>query len=167
MQRYWTLSGNGITSNITFNYLNGDVPGPPNNENIWNVIRVVGGTSAIRYPAGPSVILNAAANTFTLNGVQVYSDWTAGEPLAPTAGNAAVSGRVLNRDGRGLSGSVVSISDGQGNIRYATTNPFGYYRFVEISVGQTYVISVRDKRFQFAAKVVNLGDDLAGVDFTP
>ncbi|MGB7207938.1 MAG: carboxypeptidase-like regulatory domain-containing protein [Pyrinomonadaceae bacterium] len=167
LQRYWTLSGSGITSNITFNYLNGDVPGLPNNENIWNVIRVVGGTSAIRYPPGPNIILNAAANTFTLNGVQVYSDWTAGEPLAPTAGNAAVSGRVLNRDGRGLSGSVVSISDGQGNIRYATTNPFGYYRFVEISVGQTYVISVRDKRFQFAAKVVNLGDDLAGVDFTP
>ncbi|MGB7202148.1 MAG: Ig-like domain-containing protein [Pyrinomonadaceae bacterium] len=167
LQRYWTLSGSGITSNITFNYLNGDVPGPPNNENIWNVIRVVGGTSAIRYPAGPNVILDAAANTFTLNGVQVYSDWTAGEPLAPTASSATVAGRVFGSNGRGVYGSFVSITDANGNARLAITNPFGYYSFAEVQTGQSYVISVRDKRHQFAPRVMNVSDDLTDVNFTP
>ena len=167
LQRYWTLSGSGITSNITFNYLNGDVPVAPNNENIWNVIRVVGGTSAIRYPAGPNVILNAAANTFTLNGVQVYSDWTAGEPLAPTASSATVAGRVFGSNGRGVYGSFVSITDANGNARLAITNPFGYYSFAEVQTGQSYVISVRDKRHQFAPRVINVSDDLTDVNFSP
>jgi hypothetical protein len=125
LQRYWTLSGGGIRSNITFNYLNGDVPPSPNDENIWNVIRVTGNV-AIRMAPGANIALNAAANTFTVSNLETYSDWTAGEPLAPTAANASVSGRVVDVGGRGISGAQIVMQDQAGNIVWATTNPFGY-----------------------------------------
>jgi hypothetical protein len=42
------------------------------------------------------------------------------------------------------------------------------YRFGNIPAGQTYVVTVRAKRFGFErpSRVVSVTDDLAGVDFT-
>ncbi len=163
LQRYWTLSGSGITSNITFNYLQPDVAG---NEAAYNIIRVTGGTIAVRYaPNGTTRILNTAANTFTLVGMTSYSDWTAGEPLAPTAANAVVSGRVINGQGRGVPFARVTITDEIGNPRYTTANAFGYYRLAGIPTGQSYVIGADHKRFNFASRIVVVNEDLAGVDF--
>ena len=166
LQRYWTLSGSGIRSNITFQYLDSDVPGAPNNENIWNVIRVTG-TTIIRYPPGPNVALNPAANTFTVSNLETYSDWTAGEPLAPTAAYATVSGRVTDAEGRGVPGAVISMQDQGGNVIHAITNPFGYYRFASVATGQNYLIAPRHKRFTFEPRSISVNDDVAGVDFIP
>jgi hypothetical protein len=167
LQRYWTLSGSGITSNITFNYLDGDVPGPPNNENIWEIIRVTG-TTAVRYPATLSyVTMNPAGNQFTINGLSSYSDWTAGEPLAPTAANASVSGRVLDSNGRGISNARVSLQNQQGDVLWAVTNPFGYYSFTSVEVGRTYFVSVAHKQYTFEPRTISLSDDITGLDFTP
>jgi uncharacterized repeat protein (TIGR01451 family) len=165
LNRYWTLSGSGITSNLTFNYLNVDVPGTTN-EALWNVIRVTGNT-AVRYPPGPDIILNAAANTFTVNNVSVYSHWTAGEPLAPTAAQVGVSGRVMTADGRGVSGARVALTNQSGQTVYAITNPFGYYRFVGVGSGQTYLASVNHKRYTFASRSVSVSDEVVGFDFLP
>ncbi|MEP7148194.1 MAG: carboxypeptidase-like regulatory domain-containing protein [Acidobacteriota bacterium] len=167
LQRYWTLSGSGITSNITFNYLDGDVPGPPNDENIWNIIRVTG-SIAVRYPPTLSyVTMNPAGNQFTINGLSSYSDWTAGEPLAPTAANATVSGQVRDLDGRGIGGARVSVQNPAGEIKTAFTNPFGYYSFSDVAVGQTYLVSVEHKRYTFDARTISVSDDVTGIDFTP
>lgn len=167
LQRYWTLSGSGITSNITFNYLDGDVPGPPNDENIWQIIRVTG-SIAVRYPPTlPYVLMNPAGNQFTINGLSSYSDWTAGEPLAPTAANASVSGRVLDSNGRGISNARVSLQNQQGDVVWAITNPFGYYSFSSVEVGQTYIVSVAHKQYSFSPRTISLNDDVTGLDFTP
>jgi hypothetical protein len=167
LQRYWTLSGSGITSNITFNYLDGDVPPAPNDENIWQIIRVTG-TVAVRYPTTLSyVMMNPAGNQFTINGLSSYSDWTAGEPLAPTAASASVSGRVLDLSGRGISNARVSLQNQQGEIVWAITNPFGYYSFASVEVGQTYVVSVAHKQYSFNPRTISLSDDVTGLDFTP
>jgi hypothetical protein len=167
LQRYWTLSGSGITSNITFNYLDGDVPPPPNDENIWQIIRVTG-TTAIRYPSTLSyVTMNPAGNQFTINGLSSYSDWTAGEPLAPTSANASVSGRVLDSSGRGIAKARVSLQNQQGDVVWAVTNPFGYYSFASVEVGQTYLVSVAHKQYTFEPQTISLRDDITGLDFTP
>ncbi|MEO8041817.1 MAG: CSLREA domain-containing protein, partial [Acidobacteriota bacterium] len=167
LQRYWTLSGSGITSNITFNYLDGDVPGPPNDENIWNIIRVTG-SIAVRYPPTLSyVTMNPAGNQFTINGLSSYSDWTAGEPLAPTAANATVSGQVRDLDGRGIGGARVLMQNPAGEIKTALTNPFGYYSFSDVAVGQTFLVSVEHKRYTFDARTISVSDDVTGIDFTP
>lgn len=84
-----------------------------------------------------------------------------------TAGDATIMGRVLGNDGRGAFRSIVYISDAAGNVRSTMTNPFGYYRFAELEVGQVYVISVSNKRFQYEPRAVNLTDDFADLDFVP
>jgi Carboxypeptidase regulatory-like domain len=89
--------------------------------------------------------------------------------VVPTAANSSISGRVTNDSGRGISRSIVTLTDANGNERSATTNPFGYYRFAEVESGQNYVLQVKRKgyRFQNNPRVLNVNEDLAGEDFIP
>jgi CSLREA domain-containing protein len=73
LARFWTLSGSGITTNLTFNYLAGDVfVTAPVTEANYKVMKFSGGN--FTQPAAQSV--NAAAHTATVNGVSSFSDWT-------------------------------------------------------------------------------------------
>ncbi len=161
LHRYWTLSGSGITSNIVFNYLTPDVFG---NEAVYQVIRVTGGTTAVTYANGASVFVTPAANTFTVNGLTSYSDWTAGEPVAPTAAGASISGRVTSADGRSLGRVSVIVTDSEGNARRAISSSFGYYKVEGLLVGQTYVVAAQSKQFTFTPRTVSLGEDAVGFD---
>lgn len=83
--------------------------------------------------------------------------------LTPTAADATISGRVISPAGRGLSGVRVIISGGNlTESHYTQTNPFGYFRFVDLEVGATYVITVSAKNHIFANpnRVVNLEEDI-------
>lgn len=86
-------------------------------------------------------------------------------PAPPTAASVSVSGRVLTNDGRGLRNASVAITNAAGNVMYARSNAFGYFRFDEVDSGQTYVISVASKRFTFTPRVVNVTGELSEVDF--
>lgn len=88
--------------------------------------------------------------------------------LAPTAATASVAGRVTDTSGRAISRARVTISGPGGPIGYAMTNAFGYYRFANMPVGDTYVISVDHKSFQFAiaSQIFTLFEDTETVDFT-
>ncbi len=85
--------------------------------------------------------------------------------LAPSAGGATISGRVLNPSGRPLSRATVTLADANGLVRTSITNSFGYFVFDEIPVGESYVATVSHKRYRFESRVVNLGEDVAGLDF--
>ncbi|HEX8737838.1 MAG TPA: hypothetical protein VF721_21080 [Pyrinomonadaceae bacterium] len=87
-------------------------------------------------------------------------------PLAPTAANVSIGGRVFAGKGRGLANAAVYLTDQQGNTRMTRTNPFGYYWFEEIEVGQTVVIAVVSKRFVFAPRVIQINEELTEVNFT-
>ena len=165
LQRYFTLNGSGITSNVTFHYLDGDVPPAPSVEANYKVIKVSGGAVTRFTPDGSTVILNAAGNTFTMNGLTTYSDWTAGDDLAPTAAPVGIAGRVVTQSGRGLFGAKVSITDQAGNTRTATTNPFGYFRFAGVESGQTYVVNVSHKWYRFTTRSISVNDEISGLDF--
>jgi hypothetical protein len=99
--------------------------------------------------------------------VQNLSPFAIAENLTPTASNVAVGGRVLTAEGYGISRARVSIVNSNGETRTALSNSFGYFRFDEIPVGETYVISVNSKRFQFAnqTQVVFVGDAVTDLDF--
>lgn len=88
--------------------------------------------------------------------------------IAPTAANISVSGRVNNKSGNGLANVRVSITDENGNVRNVSTNSFGYYRFDEIEAGQTYVLAVSSKRYQFdpPTQIIYASDDLSEINFT-
>ncbi len=87
--------------------------------------------------------------------------------LVPTAANVSVTGRVLTTEGRGLRNAVVHLVDSNGVIRTSRTSTFGYYRFFEIEAGQTVIISVTSKRYEFMSQTISLSETLTDVDFTP
>ena len=83
----------------------------------------------------------------------------------PTAANAAVAGRVMDLGGRGVGGAFVTMQDQAGNVMSAVTNPFGYYHFTSVPSGQSYLVSVRHKRYEFQSRTVTVNEDLADIDF--
>lgn len=85
--------------------------------------------------------------------------------LAPTAATVTLGGRVLI-GARGLANAAVYLTDQTGAIRAARTNPFGYYRFMAVPAGGTYVISVVSKRYSFAPQVISVIGDVEDINFT-
>ncbi|MGH9948315.1 MAG: carboxypeptidase regulatory-like domain-containing protein [Pyrinomonadaceae bacterium] len=81
------------------------------------------------------------------------------------ASAASISGRVLTPAGRGLGKARVNLIDAQGVSRAATTSTFGYYKFENIAVGQTYSINVSSKIYEFMPLQIAVNDSLADVDF--
>jgi YVTN family beta-propeller protein len=89
-------------------------------------------------------------------------------PLAPTAANAQICGRVTTANGRAIGNVTLVIEGGTLSERkFARTNAFGYYRFQDLEVGQTYIINVAAKRYTFAnpTRVITLNEDLTDEDF--
>jgi CSLREA domain-containing protein len=72
LSRYWTLSGSGITADLTFHYLVGDVVGT---ESSYKVFKYDG---SFTQPLGQSPP-NTIAHTVTVTGVSSFSDWTLAE----------------------------------------------------------------------------------------
>lgn len=89
-------------------------------------------------------------------------------PLAPTAADASLGGRVTIAGGRAVSDALVMLSGGALPAPVFTkTNPFGYYRFHNLPVGQTYVVTVTSKRSVIGgvAQAVTLLDEVTNFDF--
>ncbi|MDQ3748896.1 MAG: carboxypeptidase-like regulatory domain-containing protein [Acidobacteriota bacterium] len=77
----------------------------------------------------------------------------------------SVSGRVLNSAGRGVYNAIVTLTNSSGEVRSTITNPFGYYRFIGVAVGETYTLRVRSKRYTFTPQVITPNSELNGVNF--
>jgi len=116
---------------------------------------------AVEGTAGQTITRESANNGFLVSS----GFWNSN--FAPTAASVSISGRVLTTDGAGLRNAIVLLTDQSGALRTARTTTFGYYRFDGIEAGQTVVISVRSKLFQFETRVLMLNAELADVDFTP
>ncbi|HKP54355.1 MAG TPA: C25 family cysteine peptidase [Chloroflexia bacterium] len=112
LQRYWTLTeGGALTADMTFHYLDGDVAG---NEALYRLIRVIGSTAVSflnNCPTPPpgQACVDTAANTASITGVSEFSDWTLGEPAAPTL--ARIESVNATRAGDG-SGTLVQWKTG-------------------------------------------------------
>lgn len=86
--------------------------------------------------------------------------------LAPTAADAVVSGQVVDSFGSGVSGAMVTLVSPRGERRTVRTSSFGYFRFMEVETGETYVISVASKRYRFEPRSVMVGDNIDDLRFT-
>jgi len=88
-------------------------------------------------------------------------------PTAPTAAAVSVSGRVMTASGRGIRNVRLSLTDSNGQIRTAATTSFGYYRFNDVQTGETYIISVRSKRYTFSqsSQVLSVNEETDAVNF--
>ena len=86
---------------------------------------------------------------------------------APSSATVSVGGRITDSGGNGLAKVKVELRNSTGEIISAVTNPFGYYRIQHVDVGQTYVLSVSNKRFLFQnnPRVLSPSEDLSNEDF--
>lgn len=92
--------------------------------------------------------------------------WTAKITTAPTASSATISGQIRLENGQGVSKArVLLLNTNTGEFQYATTNVFGYYRFTNVPVGESYVMQVTHKRFQFNTQTFTLSGDNENVNF--
>ena len=84
--------------------------------------------------------------------------------FGPTAAAAIISGQVVTTEGRAVSRAKVSITNQNGESRIAVTNPFGYYRFIGVAAGQTYVINAVHKQYTFNSQVLSVNGNLSEVN---
>jgi hypothetical protein len=162
LKRYWTLTETGdLSARLTFSYVNADVPASVPNESVFGLQRFTTVFNSVL------ATLNTSANTATTtNAISEFSDWTL-FPLAPTAANATIGGRVMAANGSSaISGATVALTGASGQVFFARTNQFGYFRFSEVPVGETYVMHVRSKGLVFSPILVNVSDDIVDLIIT-
>lgn len=87
--------------------------------------------------------------------------------VAPTAARVSVSGRALTETGRGIINAQITLTDASGGVRTVRTNTFGYFRFEEVSAGQTYILSAGSKKYVFAepVRILNVQEAIADIEF--
>jgi hypothetical protein len=84
----------------------------------------------------------------------------------PTAADGFIEGRVV-AGGRGLSGITVSITNGDdGAVRTATTNSFGFFRFDDLDIGNFYILTASNKRYNFNTLAFTLEESVSGLVLT-
>ncbi len=153
--------GSGYAATLRLSYLDSELNG--NNESSLQLWRNDGSN----WTQQGATARDTINNWVEYAGVTQFSPWAI-SGFAPTAAAVSISGRVTTAEGRGIGGVRVSITDQHGNVRFALTNAFGFYRFDEIEAGQTVVISITSKRNVFAnpTRILSVHDELADIDFT-
>ena len=82
-------------------------------------------------------------------------------------GEVAISGRAVTAGGAGIRNARLTLVAPNGETRIAVTSSFGFYRFDDVLVGATYVISIAAKRYSFSPQsvLVTVSDKISDVDF--
>jgi len=84
------------------------------------------------------------------------------ECIAPSAQNVSVSGRVLSASGRPIKGVTVRLqATGDGTVRSARTNAFGYYKIDNVPATETYILSGTAKRYTIPSRVIFAADNIS------
>ncbi|HEX8638078.1 MAG TPA: carboxypeptidase regulatory-like domain-containing protein, partial [Pyrinomonadaceae bacterium] len=67
--------------------------------------------------------------------------------IGSTATTVSLSGRVTTQSGKGIRNVMITMTDSNGNERTTTTTGFGYYRFENVTTGQSATVSAKAKRY--------------------
>jgi hypothetical protein len=87
--------------------------------------------------------------------------------VGPTAATASISGRVIAPQRLGSTSAVVTLTDSNGNARTVKTGKAGRFTFADVAVGETYIISVQLKGYQYQPQVITVTEDLTDLNFAP
>ena len=139
-----TIAAGATTYQFTVQ-VNGDENYESNESYFVNVTNVTGATVADGQGAG--TIVN--------------------DDLAPTAGPVSVAGRIMTRDGRGVSGATVSMMDQNGVAFSVRTDSQGFYLFESVPGGQSYVLVVKSEVLRFSPRVLTAYADVSGLNIYP
>lgn len=187
----WELRVNTGTPNGTYEFRNGGVveyvgPEYPGKSltvmSATNPSRITSFTSQVTITA---VIIKTGSTSYIYaygpNGVSGDTDLNTGErnaishvsfcfgvSLTPSAADATVSGRVVDSNGRGISGARIQVTNATtGVVSSILSSTFGYYAVSELESADTYIMTVDHRRYQFAnnTRTFNLNEDLTNEDF--
>ena len=167
LSRNWNLEETGdLTADLLFYYDASDVNG---DETDYRVYKRAGNGVVTSECSTPATCVDSVNHILgPVAGVSSFSRWTGAGPLAPTAADVSIAGRVTTADGRGISNAVLVLT---GNSlpqpMRVMAGPFGYYQFDGLEAGEVYVVTVGSKRFRFIApnRVVTLADSVTDIDF--
>jgi hypothetical protein len=90
------------------------------------------------------------------------------DTLPPTAATVSITGRVTTVGGAGIRNVNLVLAGGAlGGPRYAQTGSFGYYRFDDVPVGATYILTAYAARYFIAqpSLTINLMDEFTEGNF--
>ncbi|HMS40233.1 MAG TPA: carboxypeptidase-like regulatory domain-containing protein, partial [Pyrinomonadaceae bacterium] len=82
-------------------------------------------------------------------------------PFAPSAAEVSVSGQIIAPNGTVISRATIILTDDGGQTRSVNSNAFGYFKFENVEVGRTYIISVRHKQYVFTQRVLTVNDEIS------
>lgn len=125
--------------------------------------QITGGTFSVDGTIGQA----AAGHAIVASPFAVTSGFWTFTPLAPTAAAVGISGRVRTADGVGIRNAILTLTAADGSVRTALSSNFGYYDFVDVIAGETYILSISAKRYTFAQPTIVLPvtGGAAGLDF--
>ncbi len=75
-----------------------------------------------------------------------------------------VAGRLLDSGGNFVPHTRIVMTDPSGNSYPAISSSFGYFSFLNIPIGTSYVITVSSKRFTFSPISINVDDNVSGLE---
>lgn len=122
-----------------------------------------GGSFALDGTIGQSI----AGNASTGSPFAITSGFWNFTPLAPTAASVNVGGRVRTATGRGIQNAIITLSLQNGSMRSARSSTFGYFRFGDVMVGETYILNISTKRYTFSQPtiVISVLDEISDLEF--
>lgn len=157
LQRWWNTAATGFTQgDLVFNYLDTEVVGI---EGRYRAYRINAGTAEL-VPTS----LNRTTNRATVSGAASFAAWTLAEGPATFE---TLTGRITTPQNRKADRVVVSMTDGLGNVRYALTNPFGFYRFMNVETWKTYTLRLQSKKYTFSSpeRTIEFAESNGDVNF--
>lgn len=110
---------------------------------------------------------SAGAKTLTITNPDGQTTSTVITIVAPTPAPANLGGRIVDANGRGILGVRVTVAGADGTSFTTVSNSFGYYRFENLPIGVTYIITPFHRRFSFTPenRTHNHLDEALDVDF--
>lgn len=144
------------------------------------VLANYGGSTQTHFPGVGSAVRNTIPNgtndcgnviTNDQRGVsrpQVAACDKGSVEVGATAAGVSISGRAFSStDGRGLTGAIVRLTDQKGSVRTVVTGRLGSFIFEDVEPGQTYVVSVTSRRFNFTPRVIQVVDNVVDLEIVP
>jgi Carboxypeptidase regulatory-like domain len=122
-----------------------------------------GGVFSVDGTTGQTIAGNALRNSpFAVT--SGFWNFTA---TAPTAANVGIGGQVKTANGNGIRNVIVMLTNPNGTIRSTQTGTFGYFKFENVEVGGTYVISVSAKRYGFTQPTIvrSVQEEISDLEF--
>lgn len=118
--------------------------------------------TGLNLPTGQNVLIRARG--YYRTGYQNGSE-SIEEMVKVVFLGGSVSGRIVAPSGRGVKGAVVTLTPTTGPTRQVSSGPLGFYRFDDLDLGQSYTVSVSNRRFTFAPRTVFVTGNMTGIDF--